>query len=113
MCLFAFPTGRAAEPWFQAIPMVRAAARLGRVAAVPAGERVRRLPAGRLPVDGQPVAEEQAQAAVEPQPEAAPSHHVLTVELPIRHGPVAGINDPCSGQMRAATVPLRYPRHQK
>lgn len=62
--------------------MVRAATRIGRSTAVPARERVRRLPAGRLPVHGQPVAEEQAQKTVEPELEAPESYHVLTVRLP-------------------------------
>lgn len=85
--------------------MVRTAARLGRAAAVPARERVRRLSAGRLPVDGQSVAEEQAQAAVEPQPEAAQGHHVLTVELSIRHGCVAAAFGSCpAGQTRGTAV---------
>jgi len=71
------------ESRFQVVPMVRVATRLGCATVVQTWERVRGLPAGRLPVHRQPIAKEQAQEKVQPELETPESYHILTFELSI------------------------------
>lgn len=64
--VFGYFALRAAESRIEVVAMVRAATRPGCATVIQTREWIRGLSTGRLPVHGQPVAEEQAEEEVQP-----------------------------------------------